>query len=132
MEELGNYLTEARLSLNLSIAKIVEETHIMRKFIDAIENEQFNVFPGEAYLKGFLRTYSEFLGLDPNDVVKRYERIKLAESPLPMEELIPKPSFDFKPNCCFFYFFTNNRRYWFWSGVFIFKYLKKYRKQIYR
>lgn len=104
MEELGNYLKEARLSLNLSIDKIVEETHIMRKFIDAIENEQFNVFPGEAYLKGFLRTYSEFLGLDPNDVVKRYERIKLAESPLPMEELIPKPSFDFKPIVVFFTF----------------------------
>lgn len=97
MEELGTYLKEVRLSLNLSIDKVVEETHIIKKFIEAIESEQFNAFPGEAYLKGFLRTYSEYLGLDPEDVVRRYERIKLAESPTPMEQLIPKPRFDFRP-----------------------------------
>lgn len=97
MEELGNYLKEVRLSQNLSVDKVVEETHIIRKFIDAIEAEQFAAFPGEAYLKGFLRTYSEYLGLDAEDVIRRYEKIKVAESPTPMEQLIPKPSFDFKP-----------------------------------
>ncbi|HOV12978.1 MAG TPA: helix-turn-helix domain-containing protein [Spirochaetota bacterium] len=97
MEELGSYLKECRINQNLSIDKVVEETHIVRKFVEAIESEQFNAFPGEAYLKGFLRTYSEYLGLNAEDVIRRYEKIKLAESPLPMEQLIPKPSFDFKP-----------------------------------
>ncbi|OHD12826.1 MAG: hypothetical protein A2Y34_01670 [Spirochaetes bacterium GWC1_27_15] len=97
MEALGEYLKEVRLKLNVSIDKIVEDTHIVKKFIEAIENEQFSIFPGEAYLKGFIRTYSEYLGIDPEDVIKRYEKIKMAESPTPIEQLIPKPSINLKP-----------------------------------
>lgn len=97
MEALGSYLKEVRENANLSIDKVVEETHIVRKFIEAIELDEFSMFPGEAYLKGFLRTYSEYLGLNPDDVVKRYEKIKIAEEPTPIEQLIPKPKFNFKP-----------------------------------
>jgi cytoskeleton protein RodZ len=97
MEALGSYLKDVRENANLSIDKVVDETHIVRKFIEAIEKDEFSMFPGEAYLKGFLRTYSEYLGLDPDDVVKRYEKIKIAEEPTPIEQLIPKPKFDFRP-----------------------------------
>jgi cytoskeletal protein RodZ len=97
MDALGTYLKENRERLNLSIEKVVEDTHIVKKFIEAIENDEFSVFPGEAYLRGFLRTYSEYLGLVAEDVIRRYEKIKMAESPTPIEQLIPKPKFDFKP-----------------------------------
>lgn len=91
MEPLGDYLKRERESKNLPINKVVEDTHILKKFVIAIESDDFASFPGEAYLVGFLRSYSTYLGLDPGDVVRRYERIKLAETPTPMEQLIPKP-----------------------------------------
>ncbi len=91
MEPLGEYLKDVREEKNLSIDRIIKETHIIKKFIIAIEKDEFTEFPGEAYLKGFLRNYSEYLGLDPNEIIKRYETIKLAEAPTPIEQLIPKP-----------------------------------------
>ncbi len=94
MDALGDYLKEAREKLNLSIEKISEDTRIMSKFIEAIEKEEFTAFPGEAYLVGFLKSYSEYLGIDGEDVVRRYERIKMAEAPTPLEQLIPKPKFN--------------------------------------
>jgi len=97
MDSLGEFLKEARLKSNISIEQVVEDTHIVKKFIEAIERDEFSAFPGEAYLKGFLRTYSQYLGLDSDDVIKKYEKIKMMETPTPIEQLIPKPQIDFKP-----------------------------------
>lgn len=91
MEPLGLYLKQVRESKKLTIDKVIEDTFIMKKFILAIEDDDFSSFPGEAYLKGFLRNYGEYLGLDPSDLISRYERIKMSETPLPTELLIPKP-----------------------------------------
>ena len=95
MEPLGEYLKEIRESKKLSIEKVIEDTHILKKFIIGIETDDFSIFPGEAYLVGFLRTYCQYLGIDGNEVVRRYERIKLSETPSPIEQLIPKPGFDY-------------------------------------
>lgn len=91
MEPLGGYLKEVRERKKLEIDKVIEDTYIMKKFIVAIEEDDFTVFPGEAYIKGFLRNYGEYLGLDTQDLIRRYEKIKLSEMPSPMEQLIPKP-----------------------------------------
>ncbi len=91
MEPLGLYLKQVREGKKLTIDKVIEDTFIMKKFILAIEDDDFSSFPGEAYLKGFLRNYGEYLGLDPADLISRYERIKMSETPSPTELLIPKP-----------------------------------------
>ena len=91
MEPLGLYLKQVRESKKLTIDKVIEDTFIMKKFILAIEDDDFSSFPGEAYLKGFLRNYGEYLGLDTSDLISRYERIKMSETPSPTELLIPKP-----------------------------------------
>jgi cytoskeletal protein RodZ len=91
MEPLGLYLKQVREGKKLTIDKVIEDTFIMKKFIIAIEDDDFSSFPGEAYLKGFLRNYGEYLGLDPSDLISRYERIKMSEMPSPTELLIPKP-----------------------------------------
>ena len=91
MEPLGLYLKQVREGKKLTIDKVIEDTFIMKKFILAIEDDDFSSFPGEAYLKGFLRNYGEYLGLDPSDLISRYERIKMSETPSPTELLIPKP-----------------------------------------
>jgi cytoskeletal protein RodZ len=62
--EIGNSLREARLRQGLEFPQIEHATKIRGKWLRALEEEQFDVLPAQTYVKGFLRTYAEFLGLD--------------------------------------------------------------------
>ena len=64
MFEIGNSLREARLRRGVDFAQAELATKIRGKYLRALEDEQFEVLPSETYVKGFLRTYAEFLGLD--------------------------------------------------------------------
>jgi len=91
MKSLGEGLKAAREERGISIEQATHETNISRKFLEALEREEFNEFPAEAYLIGFLRTYSEFLGLDSNKSVQQYRNYKLSEEPTPIEQLVGPP-----------------------------------------
>jgi hypothetical protein len=62
--EIGSSLKEARLRQGLDFPEIETGTKIRGKYLQALEDEHFDVLPGETYIKGFLRTYAEYLGLD--------------------------------------------------------------------
>ena len=64
MFEIGSSLREARLRQGLDFPEIETGTKIRGKYLHALEDEHFDVLPGETYIKGFLRTYAEYLGLD--------------------------------------------------------------------
>ena len=64
MFEIGSSLREARVRQGLEFAEIETGTKIRGKYLHALEDEHFDVLPGETYIKGFLRTYAEYLGLD--------------------------------------------------------------------
>ena len=64
MFEIGSSLKEARLRKGLDFPEIETGTKIRGKYLNALEEERFDVLPGETYIKGFLRTYAEYLGLD--------------------------------------------------------------------
>lgn len=106
MDALGDFLKEERTKLNISLEDISEETNIPVKYLEAIERDEYSVFPGEAYLKGFLRTYAKAINLDPDEIVNRYDRIKIAEAPIPIEKLIPKPPSPWKKKLLFVSFVT--------------------------
>ena len=72
MFEIGNTLREARVRRNLTLQQVEEDTKIRVKYIQAMENEDFDVMPGATYVKGFLRTYSTYLGLDPDVILGEY------------------------------------------------------------
>jgi cytoskeleton protein RodZ len=81
--EIGNSLREARLRQNLDFGSVETGTKIRSKYIQALEGEHFEVLPGETYVKGFLRTYAEFLGLDGQLYVDEFNsRFASAEEPL--------------------------------------------------
>ena len=81
--EIGNSLREARLRQNLDFGSVEAGTKIRSKYIQALEAERFDVLPGETYVKGFLRTYAEFLGLDGQLYVDEFNsRFASAEEPL--------------------------------------------------
>jgi cytoskeletal protein RodZ len=63
---IGELLRAAREEKKLSVEQVNRETKISAQTIRALEQDDFGAFPGETYLKGFLRTYAQFLGLDGN------------------------------------------------------------------
>ncbi len=72
MFEIGSSLREARVRQDLDIADVERLTMIRGKYLRALEDENFDVLPGQSYVCGFLRTYAEFLGLDGHLFVDEY------------------------------------------------------------
>ena len=64
MFQIGASLREARTRRGLSPADVQKAIRIRERYLTALEEEKWDLLPGEAYAKGFLRTYAEFLGLD--------------------------------------------------------------------
>jgi transcriptional regulator with XRE-family HTH domain len=87
VEKIGEKLKNARELKKLSIKDISKETNISGRYLEAIEDEEFDKIPGETYLLGFLRVYSEYLKLDADEIVQGYKGYKIGESATPLEEL---------------------------------------------
>jgi cytoskeleton protein RodZ len=72
MFAIGSSLKEARLRKGLDLAAAAEDTKIRSRHLQALEDEQFDVLPGQTYVRGFLKTYADFLGLDGQLYVDEY------------------------------------------------------------
>lgn len=72
MFEIGNTLREARVRRKLTLQQAEEDTKVRVKYIQAMENEEFDTMPSSAYVMGFLRTYSTYLGLDADVILSEY------------------------------------------------------------
>ncbi len=72
MTEIGNSLREARIRRGLSIKDVEDRTKVRGKYLEALENDDFEVLPGPVYVKAFLRTYATFLKLDADALVAEY------------------------------------------------------------
>ena len=83
MESYGAILRKAREEKNLDLNKISREISIEKRYLEGLENEDSGVFPGEAYLVGFLKNYSNYLELDTEFILKLYHNKIIQESPLP-------------------------------------------------
>ncbi len=85
MFEIGNSLHEARVRQGLGLPTVESATKIRAKYLKALEEEQFELLPAETYVKGFLRTYAEFLGLDGQLYVDEYNsRFVVGEDDRPL------------------------------------------------
>ena len=87
MESIGDRLKQAREAKKLTIKTVALDTNMSPTYIEALEVEDFDKFPGETYIIGFLKTYSEYLKLDPEEMVMLYKGYKIGESATPLEEL---------------------------------------------
>ena len=72
MFELGNNLREARQHRRIDLVIAEQDTKIRSKYLAALETEDFDILPGPVFVRGFLRTYSRYLGLDPQLFVDEY------------------------------------------------------------
>ncbi len=80
MEEIGRRLKAARMAKGLTLEEVEEETRIRRKYLEALETGRTDLIPGEVYVKGFLRSYGNFLGLDGDALVEEYKALKARPS----------------------------------------------------
>lgn len=69
---IGQSLREARLARGATLEAVEAKTRIRTRYLRALENERFDELPGEAYAKGFLRTYADHLGLDGQEYLVAY------------------------------------------------------------
>ena len=85
---IGNALKEARRRAGLDIRTVEERTKIRTRYLRALEAEEWSALPGHAYVKGFLRTYANLLGLDAEALVDEYRRTVEGPqaSPVPLGE----------------------------------------------
>jgi helix-turn-helix protein len=78
MADIGTTLREARMRAKIDISEVETRTKIRAKYLRALENEEWDLLPGPVYVKSFLRTYGDYLGLDSRMLVdefkRRYER----------------------------------------------------------
>jgi cytoskeleton protein RodZ len=89
MPSIGETLREARMRQRLDIADVETRTKIRAKYLRALENEEFGMLPGPTFVKTFLRTYAEMLGLDPHVLVEEYRASYEGEDDLDLQPLGP-------------------------------------------
>ncbi len=84
---VGKIVEDKRKELGLTLEECSKKTRISKKFLEAIETDNYDAFPGEVYYLGFLRNYAQILSLDANKLIHDYQKQKKIEEPAPLEEL---------------------------------------------
>ncbi|MEW5766130.1 MAG: RodZ domain-containing protein [bacterium] len=87
---LGEILQAKREEKEISLEEAARETHINQKHLKALENEAYDLIPGETYLYGFLRKYCAFLGLDPEEM-NRLLKEEISSHPHVTKKAVPLP-----------------------------------------
>ncbi len=72
MGELGTWLVRAREARGLTVEDAERDTRISRRYLQALESENFEIIPAPVYARGFLRSYSQYLGLDPAEMLSLF------------------------------------------------------------
>ena len=100
MDELGHILREARETKGYTLAEVQEQTRISLRFLEALEAGEYDVLPTAVHVRGFLRNYARFLGLDPEPLLNRYlvhnanrphPLVRRADPSLPVTAPLPLP-----------------------------------------
>jgi cytoskeletal protein RodZ len=69
---LGRILSETRIARGLTLDEVERDTRIAKRYLEALEREEFDALPAPVYCRAFLRTYAQYLGLDGNEILRLY------------------------------------------------------------
>jgi cytoskeletal protein RodZ len=86
--EIGNSLREARVRQQLELTEVELATKIRARYLRALEEEAFEALPAQTYVKGFLRTYADYLGLDGQLYVDEFNSRYGMEGEEPREPVV--------------------------------------------
>ncbi len=91
MPEIGDTLREARMRARIDVSEIEAKTKIRAKYLRALENEEWSLLPGPTFVKSFLRTYAQALGLDAKALVDEYRDSYEDPGEAPPEPIVASP-----------------------------------------
>ena len=80
MSSLGEQLRLVRESKGISLDYVSDTLKISKRYLEALEEDSFNVLPAPIYVRGFLGNYAKFLGLDPQTILDQYNRLMLPKN----------------------------------------------------
>ena len=80
--DIGKILQDARIVKNLSLDTAAQETNIRKAYLDAIEQNDFASLHGDVFVKGVIRTYGNYLGLDGAQLVEEYKAATIGNGPI--------------------------------------------------
>jgi transcriptional regulator with XRE-family HTH domain len=91
MPELGKTLSQARVARGLTLEDCERDTRISKRYLDALEREDWRIFPAPVYSRAFLRTYAQYLSLDAHQLMRAMQdAVEPAEiKPLPEVRTAP-------------------------------------------
>ena len=92
MSELGQQLREARLEKGMSLDDVQEMTKIRKRYLEAIEAGDYKVLPGNFYVRAFIKTYAETVGLNPDQLLEGDTEVMSSQIEGTMEPIIQKRS----------------------------------------
>lgn len=88
MSELGQMLKKARLEQGISLEHLQETTKIRKRYLECIEQGEYKALPGNFYVRAFIKSYAEAVGLDPAEVLQMYGNALPDTSPETVSENI--------------------------------------------
>jgi Helix-turn-helix domain len=94
MPDIGASLREERMRSRIDITEIEAQTKIRAKYLRALENEEWDLLPGPTYVKTFLRTYADALGLDGRMLVEEYKLRHERLSDVDLQPISPRRAGD--------------------------------------
>jgi transcriptional regulator with XRE-family HTH domain len=89
MADIGDTLRDARMRAHIDVSEIEAKTKIRAKYLRALENEEWSLLPGPTFVKSFLRTYAQALGLDGKALVEQYRVNHERPSEALLEPIVP-------------------------------------------
>jgi cytoskeleton protein RodZ len=87
----GHLLQQARLDLRLAPGDVAQILHLSSKQIIALENDDYKTLSGPTYVRGYLRSYAQLLGLSPEKVVEAYNSLTIVPKPITLPRSAPPP-----------------------------------------
>jgi transcriptional regulator with XRE-family HTH domain len=80
---LGEVLRKQRKARGISLVEVSEHTKVGKRYLEALENGEYNLLPGESYIRGFLRAYAKYLELDDEVLLRQYLEFRQQEAQRP-------------------------------------------------
>lgn len=90
-KEIGAQMAQLRQQFNLTQQEVSERLHIRTRYVSAMEEGKLELLPGKVYARGYIHTYAEFLGLDPEQVVALCFASEPAAPPVTLVSAKPIP-----------------------------------------
>src|ERR1700693_5049804 len=91
MPEIGETLRQARMRARIDVSEIEAKTKIRAKYLRALENEEWGLLPGQTFVKSFLRTYAQALGLDAKALLEEYRLSHETPNESALEPIVSSP-----------------------------------------